>query len=171
MWCRVQDFEDPHDASDAVKELDGAKVAGNRVKCEIARNAGRRPPPPGVGGGGRGGFGRGDSGFGRGGDGGDGGYGRGGGGGDGGYGRGGGGGYGGGSGGGYRGRSRSPVRGRSRSPVRDRSSRSPVRRQASVLCVVCGGRCVWWALCMYVCVCVLESATPCVLAVPLFLQG
>lgn len=55
------EFEDPHDAEDAIRELDGKTVGNVRIRVEFAKNRqsggggggyqgrSRRPPPPGRG--------------------------------------------------------------------------------------------------------------------------
>jgi len=40
------EYEDPRDAEDAVRGLDGCKIAGSRVKVEMSHGMIRRPRPP-----------------------------------------------------------------------------------------------------------------------------
>ncbi|XP_067144278.1 RNA-binding protein 1-like isoform X2 [Centruroides vittatus] len=44
------EFEDPQDAEDACRSLDGTRLCGSRVRVEMShgrsRRGGRRPPPP-----------------------------------------------------------------------------------------------------------------------------
>ena len=46
------EFEDLHDAEDAIKSLDGARICGERVRVEMARNRSSRGGGSGGGGGG-----------------------------------------------------------------------------------------------------------------------
>lgn len=48
------EFEDLHDAEDAIKSLDGARICGERVRVEMARNRSSRGGGSGGGGGGGG---------------------------------------------------------------------------------------------------------------------
>ncbi|XP_021952767.1 RNA-binding protein 1 isoform X2 [Folsomia candida] len=51
------EFQDPRDAEDAVRNLDGTRIGGCRVRVEMStgRSRDRRPPPRGSSGGGGGG--------------------------------------------------------------------------------------------------------------------
>jgi len=53
------EFEDPRDADDAVREMDGRHVCGVRIRVELAKNSSK---PGGRGGGGRGYYGGGGGG-------------------------------------------------------------------------------------------------------------